>query len=142
MRGFGDRDSLLPMSIAHNSRLVAIVDDDESVRSALQDLVESAGLSALSFGSVEQFLESDARQTAVCVIADIRLPGMSGLELQETLKAEECRIPIIFITAHGDEHRIHVMRNGALGFLTKPFDDSALLETIHTAQQGLKGETK
>ena len=90
------------MSIEQNSRLIAIVDDDESVQSALQDLIESEGLSTLCFGSAEQFLDSEARHKAACLIADIRMPGMSGLELQAKLKAERCRIPIIFITAHGD----------------------------------------
>ena len=122
------------MSIGHNSRLVAIVDDDESVQRALQDLIESDGLSALCFGSAEQFLDSEARNKAACLIADIRMPGLSGLELQAKLKAERCRIPVVFITAHGDaEMRIHAMRQGAVEFLSKPFDDAVLLEIVHTA---------
>jgi len=122
------------MSIRHNSGLVAIVDDDESLQSALQDLIESDGLSTLCFGSAEQFLDSEARHKAVCLIADIRMPGMSGLELQAKLKAERCRIPIIFITAHGDaETRILAMRDGAVEFLTKPFDDAVLLEIVHAS---------
>jgi len=112
------------MSIRHNSRFVAIVDDDESVQRSLQDLIESDGLSTLCFGSAEQFLDFEARNKAACLIADIRMPGMSGLELQAKLKAERCRIPIIFITAHGDaETRILAMREGAVDFLSKPFDD-------------------
>ena len=122
------------MSIGHNSRLVAIVDDDESVQRALQDLIESDGLSALCFGSAEQFLDSEARNKAACLIADIRMPGLSGLELQAKLKAKRCRIPVIFITAHGDaEMRIHAMRQGAVEFLSKPFDDAVLLEIVHAA---------
>jgi len=122
------------MSIRQNSRLIAIVDDDESLRSALQDLIESDGLSALCFGSAEQFLNSEARHKAACLIADIRMPGMSGLELQAKLKAERYRIPIIFITAHGDaEMRTLAMRDGAVEFLTKPFDDAVLLEIVHAA---------
>src|ERR1700758_3335591 len=122
------------MSSGHNSRLVAIVDDDESVQCALQDLIESEGLSALCFGSAEQFLDSQARSKVACLIADIRMPGMSGLELQAKLKAEQCRIPVIFITAHGDaEMRIHAMRQGAVEFLSKPFDDAVLLEIVHAA---------
>jgi FixJ family two-component response regulator len=122
------------MNIGHNSGLVAIVDDDESVQRALQDLIESDGLSALCFGSAEQFLDSEARNKAACLIADIRMPGLSGLELQAKLKAERCRIPVIFITAHGDaEMRIHAMRQGAVEFLSKPFDDAVLLEIVHTA---------
>src|SRR5260370_11761383 len=92
------------MSIGQNSRLIAIVDDDEALQCALQDLIESEGLSTLCFGSAEQFLDSDARHKAACLIADIRMPGMSGLELQAKLKAERRRIPSIFITAHGDPH--------------------------------------
>jgi FixJ family two-component response regulator len=122
------------MSIEHTSRLIAIVDDDESVQSALQDLIESDGLSTLCFGSAEQFLNSGARDKAACLIADIRMPGMSGLDLQAKLKAERCRIPIIFITAHGDARmRILAMRDGAVEFLTKPFDDAVLLEIVHAA---------
>jgi FixJ family two-component response regulator len=122
------------MSIGHNSRLVAIVDDDESVQHALQDLFESDGLSALCFGSAEQFLDSEARNKAACLIADIRMPGLSGLELQARLKAERCRIPVVFITAHGDAAmRIHAMREGAVQFLSKPFDDTVLLEIVHAA---------
>ncbi len=122
------------MSVERNSRPIAIVDDDESVQSALQDLIESEGLSALCFGSAEQFLDSGARDQAACLIADIRMPGMSGLELQAKLKAERCRIPIIFITAHGDANmRILAMRDGAIEFLTKPFDDAVLLEIVHAA---------
>jgi FixJ family two-component response regulator len=122
------------MSIRQNSRLIAIVDDDESLRSALQDLIESDGLSALCFGSAEQFMNSEARHKAACLIADIRMPGMSGLELQAKLKAERYRTPIIFITAHGDaEMRTLAMRDGAVEFLTKPFDDAVLLEIVHAA---------
>ena len=122
------------MNVGHNSRLVAIVDDDESVQLALRDLIESDGLPAICFGSAEHFLDSEARSKAACLIADIRMPGMSGLELQAKLKAERCRIPIIFITAHGDaEMRIHARREGAVEFLSKPFDDAVLLEIVHTA---------
>ena len=122
------------MSSEQSSRRIAIVDDDQSVQSALQDLIESEGLSALCFGSAEQFLGSGAQHTAGCLIADIRMPGMSGLELQAKLKGERCRIPIIFITAHGDARmRIQAMRDGAVEFLTKPFDNAVLLETVHAA---------
>ena len=122
------------MSIRQKSGLVAIVDDDESFQRALQDLIESDGLSARCFGSAEQFLESNARHEAACLIADIRMPGLSGLELQAKLKGERCRIPLIFITAHGDvEMRILAMREGAVEFLTKPFDDAILLEIVHAA---------
>jgi len=122
------------MSSEQSSRLIAIVDDDQSVQCALQDLIESEGLSTLCFGSAEQFLDSEARYKAACLIADVRMPGMSGLELQAKLNAERCRIPIIFITAHGDaKMRIQAMRDGAVEFLTKPFDNAVLLETVHAA---------
>jgi FixJ family two-component response regulator len=122
------------MNIGHNSRFVAIVDDDESVQRALQDLIESDGLSALCFSSAEQFLDSEARSQAACLIADLRMPGMSGLELQAQLKAQRCPIPIIFITAHGDaEMRIYAMREGAVEFLSKPFDDEVLLQAVNSA---------
>ena len=129
-----DGSTLLTKNVGHNSRLVAIVDDDESVQLALRDLIESDGLPAICFGSAEHFLDSEARSKAACLIADIRMPGMSGLELQAKLKAERCRIPVIFITAHGDaEMRIHAMRQGAVEFLSKPFDDAVLLEIVHAA---------
>jgi FixJ family two-component response regulator len=122
------------MSTQLPSRLVAIVDDDKSVQTALQDLVESEGLSTLCFGSAEEFLNSGAQRRAACLIADVRMPGISGLELQAKLKAEQCPIPIIFITAHGDaKMRIQAMRDGAVEFLTKPFDNAVLLETVHAA---------
>ena len=114
--------------------MIAIVDDDKSVQSALQDLIEADGLSALCFGSAEEFLESGLQHKAACLIADIRMPGMSGLELQAKLNAEHCRIPIIFITAHGDSKmRMQAMCEGAVEFLTKPFDDKVLLETVRAA---------
>jgi len=122
------------MSSEESSRLIAIVDDDQSVQCALQDLIESEGLSTLCFGSAEQFMDSGAQHKAGCLIADIRMPGMSGIELQAKLKADRCRIPIIFITAHGDaKMRIQAMRDGAVEFLTKPFDNAVLLETVHAA---------
>jgi FixJ family two-component response regulator len=122
------------MSSEQSSRLIAIVDDDPSVLSALRDLIESEGLFTLCFRSAEEFLDSGVRQNAGCLIADIRMPGMSGIELQARLKADRCRIPIIFITAHGDaKMRIQAMRDGAVEFLTKPFDNAVLLETVHAA---------
>jgi len=122
------------MGSKQSSKLIAIVDDDKSVQSALQDLVESEGLSALCFGSAEQFLDSGAQRNAACLIADIRMPGMSGLELQAKLKADRYRIPIIFITAHGDaKMQTQALREGALKFLAKPFDNTVLLEALHAA---------
>ena len=122
------------MNQRRNSGPVAIVDDDDSVKSALQDLIESDGMSALSFGSAEQFLNSEARHRVECLIADIRMPGLSGLDLAAQLKAEGSRIPIILITAHGDaEMRSRALREGAAAFLTKPFKDAVLLGIVHAA---------
>ena len=118
-------------------QLVAIVDDDRSVQSALKDLMESAGLSARCFDSAEEFLESNQQNQIACLVADIRMPGMSGLELQAKLMAEGSRLPIIFITAHGDaKMKMQAMQAGAIEFLFKPFDDEVLLEKIRPALKG------
>jgi FixJ family two-component response regulator len=122
------------MSSNQNPKFVAIVDDDESVQSALQDLLEADGLSARCFGSAEEFLESGLQHKAACLILDIRMPGMSGLELQTRLKTDRLSIPIIFITAHGDTRiRMQAMRDGAAEFLMKPFDDQVLLNRVRAA---------
>ena len=114
--------------------MIAIVDDDEAIRSALEGLMRSAGLQARSFASAEEFLESGLHPDTGCLIADIRMPGMSGLELQAKLNSENCRIPTIFITAHGDERmRMQALRAGAVEFLAKPFDDEALLDSVRAA---------
>ena len=116
--------------------LVAIIDDDESVRVALQDLMTAAGLSADAFASAEEFLSSGRQPHTGCLITDIRMPGMSGLELQVRLNSEHYRIPTIFITAHGDARtRMQALRAGAVEFLTKPFDDDVLLQHVRTALQ-------
>jgi FixJ family two-component response regulator len=116
------------------SRLIAIIDDDEAMQDSLRDLMEAAGLVARCFGSAEEFLESDLRTRAACLIVDIRMPKMSGLQLQARLKEEECNIPIIFITAHGDARmRIRAMREGAVEFLAKPFDHHLLLKRVRAA---------
>ena len=114
--------------------MVAVVDDDESFRGALQRLVKSAGFPVQSFASAEDFLKSGQQNDTGCLITDIRMPGMSGLDLQAKLNAELCPIPTIFITAHGDEKmRLQAMRGGAVKFLAKPFDDAILLESVRTA---------
>ena len=116
------------------AKLVAIVDDDELMRGALQGLLKSAGLPAKAFSSAEEFLKSGVQHKTACLIADIRMPGMSGLELQAQLNADHCRIPTIFITAHGDERmRMQALRAGAAEFLAKPFDDEVLLENVRAA---------
>jgi FixJ family two-component response regulator len=122
------------MVIQNNTKFVVIVDDDDSMRSAVQDLLEAVGLPAQGFASAEEFLKSGKQRQATCLITDIRMPGMSGLELQAQLNAERCRIPTIFITAHGDEKmRMQALRAGAVEFLAKPFDDEALLESVRAA---------
>src|ERR1700739_699896 len=116
------------------TKIVAIVDDDESVRSALQGLMKAAGLTVKAFASAEEFLNSGQQHHTACLIADIRMPGMSGLELQARLNSENCRIPTIFITAHGDAiMRMQALRAGAVEFLAKPFNDDVLLENIKAA---------
>jgi FixJ family two-component response regulator len=122
------------MTNDQDTKFIAIVDDDESVQSALQDLMEADGLSARSFGSAEEFLKSGLQRKAACLIVDIRMPGMSGLELQAKLKADRFDTPIIFITAHGDASvRMQAMREGAAEFLVKPFDDQVLLSRVRAA---------
>jgi FixJ family two-component response regulator len=122
------------MDIHGNNKIVAIVDDDDSMRSALQGLLKAVGLAAQAFASAEEFLQSGQQRQTACLIADIRMPGMSGLELQAKLNAEHCKIPTIFITAHGDARlRMQALRAGAVEFLAKPFDDEALLDSVRGA---------
>jgi FixJ family two-component response regulator len=116
------------------SKLIAIIDDDEAMQDSLRDLMEAAGFAARCFGSAEEFLNSDLHRSAACLIVDIRMPRMSGLELQAKLKEEECNVPIIFVTAHGDARmRIQAMRRGAVEFLAKPFDHQVLLKRVRAA---------
>jgi FixJ family two-component response regulator len=122
------------MSCPKENKLVAIVDDDDSVRGTLQELLRSAGFPSRAFESAEAFLGSGHQQETACLITDIRMPGMSGLELQAKLNAERCKIPTIFITAHGDEEmRFQALRAGAVEFLSKPFDDEVLIDSIRAA---------
>jgi len=122
------------MMKGQGSHVIVIVDDDKSVQSALQDLIEADGLTAKCFGSAEEFIESGLQRRVACLITDIRMPGMSGLELQAKLKADGYKTPIIFITAHGDARvRIQAMREGAVEFLMKPFDDQVLLSRVRAA---------
>jgi FixJ family two-component response regulator len=124
------------MAIRGKAKMVAIVDDDDLMRTALLGLLKSAGLLAQAFASAEEFLRSGHQHATACLITDIRMPGMSGLELQAHLNADHCRIPTIFITAHGDaKMRLQAMRAGAVEFLAKPFDDEALLESVRAAME-------
>ncbi len=122
------------MDDQRKTQLTAIVDDDESVRSAIHGLLKSVGLKTRSFASAEEFLLSGQQSETACLISDIRMPGMSGLELQARLAEEDCRIPIIFITAFADTRtRMQAMRAGAVEFLGKPFDDEVLLDSVRAA---------
>jgi FixJ family two-component response regulator len=115
--------------------VVFVVDDDPSVRRAIKRLVESVGLRAELFGSAQEFLHSERPDAASCLVLDIRLPGISGLDFQRELAETSVHIPIIFITAHGDiPMTVRAMKAGAVEFLTKPFHDQDLLDAI---QQGL-----
>jgi FixJ family two-component response regulator len=114
--------------------LISIVDDDESMREAIQSLLRSVGFRTQMFASAEQFLQSDQIETTACLILDVRMPGMSGLELQRHLMATQYRIPIVFVTAHGDEEaRSRALQEGAVEFLLKPFSEEALLNAIQVA---------
>jgi len=116
------------------SPLIVIVDDEEAICDALTSLLRSVGWRAESFTSAEAFLQSGQVHTTACLLLDVRLPGGSGLELQQQLRSSQARIPIIFITAHGNEAmRAQVLQAGAVAFFAKPFNDTALLEAIHTA---------
>jgi len=116
------------------TKLIAIIDDDDAMQDSLRDLMESAGVVARCFGSAEEFLESDLHTRAACLIVDVRMPKMSGLQLQSRLKQEECDIPIIFITAYdAAAMRIQAMREGAVEFLAKPLDHQLMLKTVRAA---------
>jgi FixJ family two-component response regulator len=116
------------------AKLVTIVDDDDLMRNALLGLLKAAGFRAQVFASAEEFLSSGLQHQTACLIADIRMPGMSGLELQAKLNDDHCSIPTIFITAHGGtKMRMEALRAGAAEFLTKPFDNAVLLYHVRAA---------
>jgi FixJ family two-component response regulator len=115
---------------------ISIVDDDESVRDALESLLKSVGYRTEVFASAEDFLHSGPHEETKCVILDIRMPGMSGLELQRQLVAAGSRVRIIFVTAHADEEeRAQVVSAGAVACLRKPFNDDVLLGAVESALQ-------
>jgi len=114
--------------------LISIVDDDESVREALCGLLRSVGFAVNAFASAEQYLTSDQPRSADCLVLDVRMPGMSGIELQRQLVASHSEIPVIFITAHEDESmRTQTLRGDAGTVLIKPFSEEALMNAIHKA---------
>jgi len=114
--------------------VVVVVDDDESVRESLPDLLREFGFTVLTFSSADEFLASDALERARCLVLDIVMPGMSGLELQKELKSRGSKLPIIFITARKDEAiRKRVLDQGAVDVLLKPFSDTALRDALSKA---------
>jgi len=114
--------------------IVYVIDDDESIREALNSLIRSVGLTVQTFASAHEFLESRRPDVPACLILDVRMPGLSGLDLQRDLTEANIRIPIIFITGHGDiPMSVRAMKAGAVEFLTKPFRDQDLLDAIQQA---------
>jgi FixJ family two-component response regulator len=117
--------------------LLSVVDDDEMLRESLPDLLREFGFSARAFSSGQEFLSSNYVDETRCLILDVAMPGMSGLEVQEELKRRGRAIPIIFITGQKDEDiRKQALRQGAVNVLYKPFSDSALLEAVNAAVSG------
>jgi FixJ family two-component response regulator len=120
--------------VPNDSRIVSVIDDDESVREALRGLLKSAGFRADVFASAEEFLSSGRLGATGCLIVDVRMPGMSGVELQEQLIASNPALPLIFISADGDDEvRARALKRGAIDFLYKPFSDEALLAAVDRA---------
>jgi len=116
--------------------VIAIVDDDAPLREALGSVMKAAGFQTNTFATAEGFLDSEDRVSTACLILDVRLPGMSGIELQKRLSEANSQVPIIFVTAHGDAAvRDLVLKAGAAGFLNKPVRSDALLKEIHAALQ-------
>lgn len=114
--------------------VIAIVDDDEPLREAFASVMKAAGFSASTFSSAEEFLACEDCDATACLVLDVRLPGMSGIELQKQLAQMGNQLPIIFVTAHGDASlRESLMRAGAAGFLYKPVRSDALLKEIRKA---------
>ena len=120
--------------MSEKKAIVFVVDDDASVREGLGSLIRSAGLRVETFASAQEFLDSPRSDVASCLVLDVRLPGLSGLDLQERMAEADIEIPIIFITGHGDvPTSVRAMKAGAVEFLSKPFRDRDLLEAIHQA---------
>ena len=114
--------------------MVFVIDDDESIRESLKSLIRSVGLSVRTFASADEFLQSERPDVPACLILDVRMPGLSGLDLQRDLSETNIHLPIIFITGHGDiPMSVRAMKAGAVEFLTKPFRDQDLLDAIQQA---------
>src|ERR1035438_8881745 len=120
--------------MAGEEPVVYVVDDDAAARAAIQSLLHSVGLRAETFGSAQEFLANYSPDAPACLVLDVRLPGVSGLDFQRDLAARSATIPIIFITGHGDiPMSVEAMKAGAMEFLTKPFRGQVLLDAIHKA---------
>jgi len=125
-----------------NIPLISVVDDDRSIVEAIVSLLESVGYNAEGFVSAQDFLNSPKLRSTACLILDVRMPGMGGLELQRRLAAESVRIPIIFITAHGDQEvSAEVLTTGATALLRKPFSQESLLGALRSALVSPGGPT-
>jgi FixJ family two-component response regulator len=140
MHGFSAAGSLPPLrhgvedKQVQHAPIISIVDDDESMRCAIKSLVTSLGFGAHTFASAEKFLQSQHLDHTSCVITDLQMPGLNGVELQKSLLAQGRRIPIIFVTAFPEERlRARAMAAGALGFLSKPFESETLIKLIDKA---------
>ena len=118
-----------------NVPLISVVDDDESVRESLDGLIRSVGLAAKVFASAEEFLSSDHHCDTDCLLLDVRMPGMNGIQLHRHLMASQCEVPVIFITAHGSEQgvRSQALQNGAVDYLIKPLSEDTVLNAVHKA---------
>src|SRR5258708_6813919 len=131
------------MGVEMTRGLISVVDDDESIRRTTTFLIESFGFRAAAFESAEKFLQSGQLHDTSCLIVDVQMPGMNGLELQSELAAAGYSIPIIFVTAYDDkESRGRAMQAGAVAFLGKPFSDEQLLQTVRSALGHDNGGTK
>lgn len=123
-----------------SSIVTHIVDDDPAVRDALQWLLKSRGVHSVTWGSAEDFLSSASRELCGCLLLDVRMPGMSGIELFDRLRALDCRLPVIFLTGHGDvPMAVQALKDGAFDFIEKPYDDNALVDKVLAA---LEHDTK
>ena len=130
-----ERSAELPQhTYAKDGVVIAVVDDDESIRDSTRQLLRSVGYQVATFDSAESFLDSGAVETTQCIILDVRMGGMDGLELQDWLNASHITVPIVFVTAHDDAScRRQAIDAGAVDFLNKPFASNTLLSTVETA---------
>jgi FixJ family two-component response regulator len=123
--------------------MISIVDDDESIRNAVKALIRSMGYATATFASAEEFLQSGRLHDTACIITDVQMPGMSGIDLQDHLTTNGHSVPVIFVTAFPDESiRERAMEAGACGFLSKPFREESLIECLDQALERHKSGTR